>query len=584
MLEPFPRLVWRFFCIAARREKEVMIKPTFRTALFLLLFPVLAINLLAQVGENRSARTQLARAEVDRIIFDADKLQSPTLIVKVKAKAAGVLWAQSPQRARKLILELFDYVESQQDEYFNRDEARNSILETVLSRDRELAKELLKRLGSKDQDSEASKAAEKNRLAKLSYRFGDDETALAASILEESMKNGVPPAAMGTLGKLRELDPLLANAIVSRTIAGLNANPRAVAITGLGFLSSYIYPIGVYAAPSAATRSSDEQLRMLFFRTSYMVVKSIMAELSSGGSVDGGFKAAPRGAVGQLALVTATISEMSRQYDPALFAELSSLAANLLKDQPPFMLNLIQAQVGMINRVPTQTQVEPELEMVNALSRGDFSKAESLINEEKDEARGKALLEMLRRAQLKYYVGRSQLYDALAVANKLEDLEARVTGYQEIAKAAVKQKDKVLASTVLSNIKSVPLNDELKGVRIRSLFRASADVVEYLVPDGFNLTRDGIVILNSLQSVSDKERSGRRSAKATLNDPDGLIDSPDFMRAFSKLGRLDFETTLITADKIEHPAVRLVARLAAARGALPAKTTTPVEPQRKKSG
>jgi hypothetical protein len=539
---------------------------------------ILQIHGLAQNSKPKSAAGDLQQAEVERVILDSAKLQNATVMVKVKAKAANVLWAHAPDRARKMMLDLLSYVEDQKDEYFDREGARNAVLEAAISRDRDFAIELLKRIPT---DSKNAQAAESLRLAKLSYSFVDDETALAASILEQSMTNSIPPSAVATIGKLREKDPLLANDLVSKGVANLSSKPLPAAISGLAILSSYLYPLGVYAPPDDQTRASDERLRLLFFQTSYTLLRSVMADALNGPNAEANVGITPV-VRGQLALLAATTSEMSRQYEPVRYVELSGFAGQLFRDQPATVKRLIEAQLAMINRgssTASGKKADPEIEITGALGRGDFAGAESLINEESDPEHAKAMTQLLRRAQLKHFVAKSQLYEALGVAPKIDDLESRLSGLIDIAKAASHLKNNDLLNTALATIKALPLTEDQKGLRSRSLFRASAEIASYSLEESLALAQEGIKILNSLETMSEKERSTSRSPRDRLNDANGLVDSVDLNHAFVVLGQRELEVTFNAADKIEHPAVKLAARLAALKGAQTAKARSRVSPR-----
>ena len=546
-----------------------MIRSSSTIAVFFFLTIAFQEHALAQGGKPRTLTKDLQQAEIERVIADTAKLQNATVMVKLRAKATNLLWGHDPERARKMMLDLFNYVEELKDEYFDREGARTAVLEATISRDHDFAIELLKKLsvGAKNDSHEA----ESLRLAKLAYNFVDNDTALAASILEESMRDGVPPTAMASIAKLRETDPLLANRVVSTTVTRLNSIQGPQAISGLAILSSYLYPIGVYSLPDSRTRASDEQLRVLFFRTGYEVVKGAIAIMGGAStSNSAGISTLTRA---HLAMLTATISEMSRQYEPVLFTELSGFANQLIEDQPVAVKRLIASQLAMINRMPSagsNKKIDPEVEITGALSRGDFAAAEKLINEESDSEHAKAMIQLLRRAQLKDFVAKSQLYEALGIAPKIDDLEMRLTGLIDIAKASVRLKKHDLVNAVLNNIKAVPLSDQ-KGLRSRSLFRAAAELSAYSTEESLGLIREGIKILNSLQTMTERERSISRSPKDRLNDANSLIDSVDFNHAFAKLGQYDLEMTFNAADYIEHPAVKLSARMASLRGAQAAK-------------
>src|SRR5688500_3224089 len=149
-----------------------MIRSALTIGLFVFLTTTSPTYVFAQGGKARTVTKDLPQAEIERVFIDSAKLQNATVMVKLKARAANLLWSQDPEKAQKMMLDLFKYGEEQKDEYFDREGARTAILEAAISCDHDFAIELLKRISTESKNG--SREAEGLRLAKLAYGFVDN--------------------------------------------------------------------------------------------------------------------------------------------------------------------------------------------------------------------------------------------------------------------------------------------------------------------------------------------------------------------------------------------------------------------------
>src|SRR5215510_2160840 len=222
------------------------------TCILLLLFIVVPMTGKAQTIGTDKMKYQRSITELETVLEDASKLES-ALAVKVKAKAASLLWKQSPDRARSLFLSLWDFIDSQKDDKaFDQKELRTVLLRYLYPRDRKLADQLLQKLSNKTKTDSREQSSlenlrgtdeESSQLARLAWNLLDADTTLAAGVLERSLSRNTPPQSIMVLSKLRNTDPLLANYLAMVALEKFRHQSKTVAVVGLTYLAGYLFPL-----------------------------------------------------------------------------------------------------------------------------------------------------------------------------------------------------------------------------------------------------------------------------------------------------------------------------------------------------
>jgi hypothetical protein len=196
---------------------------------------LLLASLLTQVvvrgqpsGDDEQRKYRLASQELERVLADADKLDDALAAVKVKARAAAVLWRKSPERARAIFAGLWNFTEQQKEKTFDQEEARLALLRNLYPKDPALADELLRELAAGSQGRQVSsfdkisgRDPEAMRLIRLSLQLGSTDAALSGKVLEQSLARSLHPMITPALLQLRQTDPLLANQVAARGLGGL---------------------------------------------------------------------------------------------------------------------------------------------------------------------------------------------------------------------------------------------------------------------------------------------------------------------------------------------------------------------------
>ena len=527
----------------------------------------MSANLKGQNLNDDRMKHQRAVLEAESILSEADKIDNLLVAVKVKAKAASVLWTQSPEKARAVFIKLWDKVDGQTDKSFDKEEARIALLPYLFSKDRALANQLLKRSAGEDEnvsdfDKINGKDPETRRLAFTAYRLAERDAVLAAAVLEQSLASGTAPMAQLTLARLREKDPLLANYVASRAIESFNRQPRTVAVIGLNTLIAYLFPYTPLPAVSPEVIESDENLRFQFMSTGYQILKESLAESNdflvkeqqlSAKSLDfRGFSQA---------MLAAILTTLSTRYAPQNFAELDEITRRLIIGLPKQLADAIQIQTAVIRGGlgEVETSEVSEAEILSAMAKGDFNAAQNLIDKLKNETKKKTWTQLLLKAQTNFYLANNEILLALNTARKIENAAQRMLLLAETAKAAHKRRDQVLSVDILQEARKTSADSLPKGTRATTLFTIAAETAYFSVSESLLTLQDAVSVVNSMTySIDDS-----RSAGAALNDPNRFVDSLPMIRAFAALSDKNMDDAFLIAGKLENKPVQMTAKLAA---------------------
>lgn len=543
--------------------------------------------------DQEQLRYQRALQEIEGVIVDTAKLDDPLNMVSVKSRAASLMWRYDRKRAQVMFLDLWKYIDQQRSESFDQDEARTVLLRNLYPINSSLAAKLLTEL-SERQHEEASLGAQATgkdpslrRLANISTGLVDQDPAMAARLLEQSLSMGVTPTALSVLSRMREKNSTLANYVVSQTLDHLRSRPTIVALTGLHLLTAYIFPSEPYSADSSEAGGSDERLRFQYFSTAYEILKASLEETDSVlikekhySELDLRFRAIYQG---QIALVLAALAP---RYGPQFVEELNLIARRLSGSTPANIADISKFIVARLKGDQTNSE-DPDTAISVAIANGDFDVARRLIDKVDDEDKRKAFSQMLAKVEFKALVAEANLSEALNVARRIENVNLRVMLYLQLARAAYRKDDINLSRLVLSEARSALANTEKDGMRARLLLSFASEVSSISESDAIDILHNAVVAINSLPKPTSSAESGDQSptelALAELNDPRSFTDSPDLQRAFSSVARVDFDGTLLAAGRINPVSVQLMAKLATSEIALTKRTRKLIAAPPKKS-
>ena len=509
-----------------------------------------------------------AMQEVEAVQNTADRLENPLDVVRVKAKAASLLWTESAERSRAVFVDLWDKVESQTDKDFDKEEARTIILRYLFPKDRALADRLLKKTAKEDEaGSDFARVMgtdpQTKRLAFTAYRLAETDVGLAAAVLEKSLARNTSPMFAPILTRIREKDPSLANTVAERSLGNFLRQPRTMALVGLNNMIAYLFPYFPSAEVSPEVKESDERLRFQFVSIGYQVLGESLAESEESLVKDQGlqqntltFRTLCQ------ATLAATLAALSPRYAPQLTEALDATAKRLSAGLPNQLLDAIQVQVAAVKGAIGKNGGDgSEAEIISSMARGDFEAAQEAIDKLKDEKKRLSWGELLLKARVKTHLGRGELFEALSIARKMRDGTQKMLLMAEIAKVAHEKREPDLLTAILYEVKRTSADVLPKGIYAVALLTIAAETAHFAPTEAMLMLQDGVATINSLADVGAKEQKGSRS-KPILNDPSSFADSAELMRAFSALGEKDLERTLSIANRLENKAVQMVARLA----------------------
>src|SRR5215203_767340 len=184
----------------------------------LLSFPA---SLIAQRNDNLQKQKEDLRQELDSIISESQKLTPAIASVLVRSKAASLLAQRDPARADEVFLEVWNFALQQTESDFDREQGLNAILKNLFPKNAKLAKRLLSaRLQdeTKKDGKDGPGDNDPSKLVRLSSDLVDTEASMAATYLEAALSQGVTPAGLNALQRLRQKDPRLADYVVTKTL------------------------------------------------------------------------------------------------------------------------------------------------------------------------------------------------------------------------------------------------------------------------------------------------------------------------------------------------------------------------------
>lgn len=529
-----------------------------------------------------------AMQEVEAVQNAADRLENPLDVVRVKAKAASLLWTESAERSRAVFVDLWDKVESQTDKDFDKEEARTIILRYLFPKDRALADRLLKKTAKEDEaDSDFARVMgtdpQTKRLAFTAYRLAETDVGLAAAVLEKSLARNTSPMFAPILTRIREKDPSLANAVAERSLGNFLRQPRTAALVGLNNMIAYLFPYFPSTEVSPEVKESDERLRFQFVSIGYQVLVESLAESEESLVKDQGLQQNTLSfrTLCQ-ATLAATLAALSPRYAPQLTEALDETAKRLSAGLPKQLLDAIQVQVAAVKgAIGKDGRDGSEAEIISSMARGDFEAAQEAIDKLKDEKKRLSWGELLLKARVKTHLSRGELFEALSIARKMRDGTQKMLLMAEIAKVAHEKREPDLSTAILYEVRKTSADALPKGIYAVALLTIAAETAHFAPTEAMLMLQDGVATINSLADAGAKEQKGSLS-KPILNDPSSFADSAELMRAFSALGEKDLERTLSIANRLGNKAVQMVARLATVERAVekgPPKSSSKDRPQ-----
>lgn len=555
----------------------------------------IAVSLMATsvrvMGQSKAQKMyKLATEQLDTILDGSDKLRDFRKFIGVRSKAANLLWTRDSEQSRIIFRKLWQKVdqESDEDRTIDKEGARIDILEQLFPRDAVLAHKLIalsrnsKTKGDSLLETLNGTNQDTRRLAFLAYRLAEENPVLAGRVLGDSLSENTTPTIGLVLLRIRDNNPALANYIAAQALERFPSQSPSIGLCGLVNTASYLFPMASATLVSTETVDSDENLRQQFTLIGYDVLKRSLLETDDFliGNQHFTNQALVLRKFNQAA-VAGMLLALSPRYSTEYFVELALLTSTLMKGLPSQLVDLVSLQIAAVKAalgMDEKSEVS-DAEIMAAIAREDFFTAESLIGEIKDEARRSAWLDLMLRSQAKTQLKRGELLLALGTTRKIEDRLMSVPILIETAKVASKRNDEALSISVFQEIQSQtkPLN---QGIQAKIMFSVSSETAYFMKTQALLALEKSVETINGLSEIKKAQtRQITYRGENYWEDPDNFLSSEAMTKAFSTLGEIELEETLLIADKFHDNSLQMIARLASIERILK-KGQPKVEPEK----
>ena len=541
----------------------------------LLIVYSLLLVVLPAVGQDlpdpRKDDRTVAAEELEAVILDARNLDNKGALVNIRSRAAMLVSLSDPARSESMFLDLWKFVNAQSDSDFDKQQARNTILKYLFARNPKLARQLLAEKPKPDTpDSQPATPEERERqTAKLASSLIESDPSTAASLLEKSLATSPTIAGLGALTRLREVDSFLADYVAAKTLDALTAQPTRVSLEALGLMTDYAFPRS--AMGSTEAESSLQALQFKYFLAGYEILKGSLTE-SNEFLVKQGLT--PRNlqvrALNQ-AMVAAMLAALAPRFQPALVAELQSIAGSLAPQMPPNVAQYIQLSMSRLSGNPIKSE-DAEINLAQALSNGDYDQARTQIERVNDDKKREVYKQLVFKVEARTLLARGNVLGAVESIRKIEDQTARLLLYLDALKSVKKKHDDDLTRIIVNEARLLIPQTDRNGIHVQALLSFVSQLSDPAnLDDAFEFLSNAVISINALGKKAKPEgtaKSQAEAAMAELNDPNNLLDSPEMEQAFSSLGLRDLYRGLAQARRIDIRPLQLVARLETIQGVL----------------
>lgn len=549
--------------------------PRWFIVLSLLLNPVLL--LAQQPTEIPSDNPTAVAQELQAIVTEAKNVTDENAVVSITARAAMLLSYSDPTRAERMLLDLWKFSNEQKGRTFDRPAAKILILKSLYSRNPKLARRLMSEGQSQSGSSLPGLDDESQVPGRLASALMDVDPGSAAAVLQQSLSHAVTPATLGALIRLRERDFLLGDYVAAQGIDALTTQPTLSSLPGLHMLGAYVFPGAEAPAPSIDAESSRLSLQYRYFSGGYDILRASLNESNEALLKDQRYTQRHlqfRGAY--QAEVAAILAALALRLQPSLAPELTAIATRLAPQVPANMPRLPQYTLAKLSG--SFTSEDPEQRFFFALSSGDFAAARGELDRLNDSDKRSLYLQLVLKSEAKALLAKSELMEAVTAIRKLEDPTARLLMYMDALKAVKPKSDVEVSRVIINEARLLIPQTDRNGLHLRALLAFTSQLAKLgATDDALEFLKNAVSTINSLGPASEESasRSLAESAMAELNDPNRLLDEPEFENAFVAVGLLDLILGLTQAKKIQPKPVQLMARLQTIQGVIKKDASKP---------
>ena len=543
--------------------------------LSLLLNPILL--LAQQPAEVLKENSATAAQELEAIVTEAKSVTDENAVVTITARAAMLLSYSDPTRAEKMLLDLWKFSNEPRGKSFDGPSARVLILKSLYARNAKLARRLM--LGKKEQGGSSLPGFDDESAVpgRLATALMDVDPGSAAAVLQQSLSHGVTPATLGALTRLRERDFFLGDYVAAQAVDALTIQPTLSSLPALQMLGGYVFPGAEAPAPSLDAESSRLSLQFRYFSIGYEILRNSLNESNEALTRDLHYTPRQlqfRGAY--QAEVAAILAALAPRFQPALAPELTDIARRLAPQVPANMPRLTPSMLAQLSG--NLSSEDPEQRFFFELSKPDFNEARKELDRIKESDKRNLYLQLVLKSEARALLAKSELMEAVTAIRKLEDPTTRLVMYMDAIKAAKSKRDADVSRVIINEARLLIPQTDRNGLHLRALLSFTSQLAKLgATDDALEFLKSAVSTINSLGPPSEDSasKSVAESAMAELNDPNSLLDEPEFEKAFIAIGLLNLDLGLTQAKKIQPKPVQLMARLQTIEGVIKQAASKP---------
>ncbi|MCS6806945.1 MAG: hypothetical protein RMM98_09770 [Acidobacteriota bacterium] len=564
-----------------------------------------------QPKDAQSAWREVAHQMLGAIIQETDKIEDFGERVRLKARAAGLLWKLNEPQARTQFLQLLTAITQHQPQGKTaretselQNELRHDVIQEVMRHDRQFAEELanFQAEKAKPTDSEQTdksrhdpkatikeRTARANRLANLAADTLSQDPERALKLAEESVAEGIV-----SLPLLNILIPLKMSLGATRT------SPLFERVLALLLQEPYITTfelqvLVVYAFPDLQLRTLPNASDAVPALTPPMMQPLFDLALKVFAGTLERIERAPSSS-GQRQQLAMHASFLARQLQPKLerfgtveaVVTLTSLAEQLSKLLSQEQRQMVEAnanpQANVANLLsmaerekdPNRRDAYYAQAAISAYGTGDYHNALKLAERIENREVRQQVQQQTKQLLVQVLADRGDVEAAAQLARELDQPAQRAWGLFWVARAVAKKKDeqpRAIPLLVEAQQQAMKLDDSVEKGQV---FLWITDVhLEIGSPRSFEMLSQAVKSINGAFDEKGNPRFLMASVYGQVKPatPSNVRATAvfQFEALFQKLARQDFPRTMGIALEFRRLELRLLAQLAACRAVLVAE-------------
>ena len=504
---------------------------------------VLSISLCLMTYVPQAPRVQ---AMLEEIHLQADRAGEPLKVVKLKAKAASLLWLVDPELGRLRFTQLWTWVNAQPEGAFNRETARGEVLQQLFPRDAALANRWLRETFAEQkaadlslQDKLSGKSPDAKLLTSMATSLLEQDLPLAGTLLQQSFDLGYNYPSHVALNRLISLDPAAGYALGMRVLGGLKSQSTTVALAAAQLFFNDYYPL-----PGSPIQSSgaviDDSMRRQYYNQALEILRRSMQEPAPANLTAFDRKQWES----HQALLALSLNAMTPKYNASQTEEMRQIADRMASALPPEFSGLRGAMESRVQG-SSPPSGSPDQLLGAAIARGDYTTAANLVPQIPNESLRPMMSRLIAQGRIRSLTAKGELAEALPIVLGFNDATHRVQLLSDLAQAAGRKNEPQFAKYILSLV-----------IEQSADWPCSVNKANTLLPltpigNSWELLDQTVSCLNSLPAAENQ-----------------FMSNVSFLKAFQSLAPLNWERTLEAAGALKATGLELMARLAACEGLL----------------